>query len=100
MKMFTQFLSQAIISNNDSDSMSFSAVFQSYQDDGRVIMKAFGQWNPILRLIRVPSAAEINLELLHQQPSAQPTEQPCLLIPDFIHGDVITPALYSVALFP
>ena len=27
--------------------MSFSAVVQSYQDDGQMIMKGFVQWNPV-----------------------------------------------------
>ena len=29
------------------DFTSFSTVFQSYQDDGRVIMEGFVQWNPV-----------------------------------------------------
>ena len=29
------------------DFMSFSTVFQSYQDDGRMIMKGCVQWNPV-----------------------------------------------------
>ena len=29
------------------DFMSFSKVFQSYQDDGRMIMKGCVQWNPV-----------------------------------------------------
>ena len=29
------------------DFTSFSAVFQSYQDNGRVIMKDCVQWNPV-----------------------------------------------------
>ena len=30
---------------------SFLTVFQSYQDDGQVIMKGCVQWNPVLHLI-------------------------------------------------
>ena len=29
------------------DFMSFSTVFQSYQDDGQMIMKGCVQWNPV-----------------------------------------------------
>ena len=29
------------------DFTSFSTVFQSYQDDGRMIMKGCVQWNPV-----------------------------------------------------
>ena len=29
------------------DFMSFSTVFQSYQDDGRMIMKGCVQWDPV-----------------------------------------------------
>ena len=28
------------------DFTSFSTIFQSYQDDGRMIMKDYVQWNP------------------------------------------------------
>ena len=34
------------------DFTSFSTVFQSYQADGRLIMKGYVQWNPFLRLRR------------------------------------------------
>ena len=29
------------------DFNSFSTVFQSYQDDGWMVMKGCGQWNPV-----------------------------------------------------
>ena len=29
------------------DFMTFSTVFQSYQEDGRIIMKDCVQWNPV-----------------------------------------------------
>ena len=32
------------------DFMSFSTIFQSYQDDRRVIMKGFVQWDPVYEL--------------------------------------------------
>ena len=34
----------------------FSAVFQSYQDDGWVIRQGCVQWNPIYKLKRLPQA--------------------------------------------
>ena len=30
------------------DFTSFSTVFQSYQDDGRMLKKSYVQWNPVL----------------------------------------------------
>ena len=36
------------------DIMSSSTVFQSYQDDGQVIMKGCLQWNPIYDLKYLP----------------------------------------------
>ena len=32
---------------SDKNFMSFSIVFESYQDDGRMIMKGCVQWNPV-----------------------------------------------------
>ena len=31
----------------DLNFMSFSSVFESYQDDGQLIMKGCMQWNPV-----------------------------------------------------
>ena len=36
------------------DVTSFPAVFQSYQDDRRVIMKGCVQWNPVYKMKRSP----------------------------------------------
>ena len=40
--------------------MSFSTVFQSYQDDERLIMKGFVQWNPFtVEKILPPAGIEL-----------------------------------------
>ena len=46
------------------DLMSFSPVLQSYQDDGRMIMKDSLQWNPVCGWI--PLEAGPNRGLLNQ----------------------------------
>ena len=54
---------------------SFSTVFQSYQDDERLIMKGCVQWLRRFRLERGP-----NSRPLDQETSAEPTELSELLI--------------------
>ena len=39
--------SECIMMDDASDFTPFLTVFQSYQDDGRMIMKFYVQWNPI-----------------------------------------------------
>ena len=58
------------------DFITFSTVFQSYQDDRWVIMKGCAQWKPCLRF----SQAGLELGLLDQKARASPTELPGLLV--------------------
>ena len=50
--------------------MSFSTVFQSYQDDGQMIMKGCGQWNPVYTQVRLqrgsnPGPLDPDIEACH-----------------------------------
>ena len=75
---------------DDCDFASFSTVFQSYQDDERLIMKGCVQWNSV-SVEKILPRAGIKLGPLNQYASAQPTELPGLrqqgnMYTIFIHG--------------
>ena len=57
----------------------FSTVFQSYQDDGRVIMKSCAPWNHVYDWKVLSLERGLNKGPLHQRARAQPTKLPGLL---------------------
>ena len=60
------------------DFMSFSTVFQSYQDNGLMIMKSCEQWNPVYDRKDLCLRWGWNPRLLDQKASPEPTELPRL----------------------
>ena len=61
------------------DFVSFSTVFQSYQDNGQVIMKGCVQWHLVCGWKNFCFKQGSNPGPLDQQASVQPTELPGLL---------------------
>ena len=64
------------------DLTSFSTVFQSYQDDGWMIMKGCVQWNPIYGLDSPRAGLEPEAPLSYRGSSIEKEKQ---LYPDILH---------------